>query len=268
MGFFVQALFQLVMMAYGSLSIYPGDTLDANALFPLGDTGDHKSFQNAHTFPTLTKSENSYDENQEILQNPDIGDWRLKLETVHIIGQKVVLWENIRRIEGNRTSPKNSSNYEVILETAMMIHDVKICFETAKQIFNATATRITSTRSTILETIMAKTAISASTIRSKTSTISTTPTNTSTGPLTTTATATQTRKTTNTASSTISTTKTINSVTITKTAITTTATTTTTTTTITTKTKITTPTATATATSTSTATATPPPSPHSAAALF
>ena len=163
MGFFVQPLYQLVMVAYGSLSIYPGDTLDANALFPLGDTGDRKSFQNAHTFPALTNSENSYDENQEILQNPDNGDWSLKFETVHIIGQKVVLWENIRRIEGNRTSPKNSSNYEDILETAMMIHDVKICFETAKQIFNSTTTRITSTRSTMLATIMAKTAITKTT---------------------------------------------------------------------------------------------------------
>ena len=89
MGFFVQALFQLVMVAYGSLSIYPGDTLDANALFPLGDTGDRKSFQNAHTFPALTISENSYDGNQEILQNPDSGGWSLKFETVHIIGQKL-----------------------------------------------------------------------------------------------------------------------------------------------------------------------------------
>ena len=95
MGFFVQALFQLVMVAYGSLSIYPGDTLDANALFPLGDTGDRKSFQNAHTFPALTNSENSYDENQEILQNPDSGDWSLKFETVHIIGQKIVLGKEI-----------------------------------------------------------------------------------------------------------------------------------------------------------------------------
>ena len=148
MGFFVQAVFQLVMMAYGSLSIYIGDTLDANALFPLGDTGDRKSFQNAHTFPALTNSEHSNDENQEILQNPDIGDWSLKFETVHIIGQKIVLWENIRRIEGNKTSSNISSNYEDILETAMKIHDVKICFETAKQILDATTTRLTSTRST------------------------------------------------------------------------------------------------------------------------
>ena len=200
MGFFVQALFQLVMVAYGSLSIYPGDTsLDANALFPLGDTGDRKSFQNAHTFPALTNSENSYDENQEILQNPDSGDWSLKFETVHIIGQKIVLWENVRRIEGNKTSSNSSSNYEDILETAMKLHDVKICFETAKQILDATTTRITSTRSTILAT----------------------------GTLTTTATASQTRKTTTTASSTIST---HSSTTTTKAIISTTKTATTTTT--------------------------------------
>ena len=53
-----------------SINIYPGDTLDANALFPLGDTGDRKSFQNTHTFPALTNSENSYDKNQEILARP------------------------------------------------------------------------------------------------------------------------------------------------------------------------------------------------------
>ena len=85
---------KILPLAYGSLSVYPGDTLDANALFPLGDTGDRKSFQNAHTFPALTNSENSYDENQEILQNPDSGDWSLKFETVHIIGQKIECLED------------------------------------------------------------------------------------------------------------------------------------------------------------------------------